>query len=308
MLALTSGSSSIVVAPEYGAALTGWTIDSTPMLRRALPQATIGGDPHTMGCFPLLPYGNRVGHRGFRWDDVDYMLEPNFGDNPHTIHGVGWQRAWAVAQATPRSATLTFQHRPGPSWPFAFDALVAYELSDTSLTVTIQMTSRHDRPAPAGIGLHPFFPKAGDPSLRFNAAGAWDNGPDALPLRHGPCRPGWLHTEPRAVGGSRLDHCFTGWDGTADIHAGPASLRIEASATFGQLQVFTPSWADFFCVEPISHVPDAINRCDLPPGQAMHVLRPNETLSGMIRFSAPGTPAFPSPGTIGTRSGSPRSG
>jgi aldose 1-epimerase len=308
MLALTSGSSSIVVAPEYGAALTGWMIERTPMLRRALPQATVGGDLHAMGCFPLLPYGNRIGYRRFRWEGVEYTLEPNFGDNPHTIHGVAWQCAWVVEQATPRSATLSFQHRPDPSWPFAFDALVAYDLSDTSLTVTIQMTNRHGGPTPAGIGLHPFFPKAGNPSLRFNATGAWDSGPDALPLTHGPCRPDLLHAEPRAVRDSRLDHCFTGWDGTADILAGAASLRIEASEIFGPLQVFTPFWADFFCVEPVSHVPDAINRRDLAPGQAMHVLRPDETLSGTIRFSAPGTPASASPGTIGTRSGSPRSG
>ena len=292
MLALTSGASSVAVAPEYGAALTGWMIGSTPMLRRALPQATIGGDPHAMGCFPLLPYGNRIGYRGFRWAGVDYRLEANFGANAHTIHGVGWQRPWVVEAVTPQSVTMSLQHCPGPSWPFAFSALVSYSLSECGLTIAIRLTNRHDAAAPAGIGLHPFFPKGGDPSLRFNAAGAWDNGGDALPLRHGPCRDDWLHVEPRAVCRSRLDHCFTGWDGTADIAAGSASLRIEASGVFGQLQVFTPSWADFFCVEPVSHVPDAINRCDLPPGQGMQVLQPDETLSGTIRFGVAVSPAM----------------
>jgi aldose 1-epimerase len=85
-----------------------------------------------------------------------------------------------------------------------------------------------------------------------------------------------------------LDNCFTAWDGTADILAGRASLRIEASAVFRQLQVFTPTWADFFCVEPISHVPDAVNRSDLPIDQAMHILEPNETLSGTVRFTPVG--------------------
>ena len=285
MLTLTSGASSIVVAPEYGAGLTGWMLGRTPVLRRALPQAAFGSDPHLMGCFPLLPYGNRIGQGRFRWRGSDYQLERNFGDNPHTIHGIGWQRAWVVEEAGSRSVTVRFLHRPDASWPFAFSAEIGYSLSDAALTVTIQMTNRHTEPAPAGIGLHPHFPKANDPSLRFKADGVWENGVDSLPSCHQPARGAWVYTEPRFVAESRLDNCFTGWDWTADFQSGPASLRIEASEVFRQLQVFTPSWADFFCVEPVSHVPDALNHPDLPIDQAMHVLQPNETLGGTVRFT-----------------------
>jgi aldose 1-epimerase len=128
------------------------------------------------------------------------------------------------------------------------------------------------------------LPKTHDASLRFDAGGGWENGADALPDRHRPLRADWQHAIPRPVSESRLDNCFTGWDGIADIQAGPASLRIEASAVFRQLQVFTPSWADFFCVEPVSHVPNALNRPGLPADQAMHVLAPGETLAGTVRL------------------------
>ncbi len=169
MLTLTSGASSIVVAPEYGAGLTGWMLGPTPILRRALPQAAFGRDPNLMGCFPLLPYGNRIDQGRFHWRGSDYRLERNFGDHPHTIHGIGWQRAWVVEGAGPRSVSLTLMHRPDASWPFAFSAEIGYSLSDAALTVTIQMTNRHTEPAPAGIGLHPHFRKANDPSLRFQS-------------------------------------------------------------------------------------------------------------------------------------------
>ncbi|HBK08602.1 MAG TPA: epimerase [Acetobacteraceae bacterium] len=288
MLTLRAGTSSVVVAPEHGAGLTGWLLGSTPLLRRALPQTAIGGDPRAMGCFPLLPYGNRIAHARFRWLGVDYALRENFGDNPHTIHGVGWQRAWTVEATSPTSALQSLRHSPDASWPFAFQASVEYRLSPEALTIALQMTNRHDTAAPAGIGIHPFFPKANDPSLRFAASGAWETGPDALPLRQGPLPADWSHAASRRIADSRLDNCFTGWDGRADILAGPASLRIEASPVFRHLQVFTPDWADFFCAEPVSHAPDAINRPDLPVEQAMHVLRPNETLSGMVRLSPTG--------------------
>ena len=64
----------------------------------------------------------------------------------------------------------------------------------------------------------------------------------------------------RSVASEPLDNCFTGWNGEARI-PGP---RIHADGIFGNLQVFTPAGADFFCVEPVSHVPDAINRPELP--------------------------------------------
>src|ERR1700694_1951108 len=144
MLTLTSGASSIVVAPEHGAGLTGWMLGGAPILRRALPRTAGGGDPHAMGCFPLLPYGNRIGQGRFHWRGRDYVLQQNFGDHPHTIHGVGWQRPWAVEVAEPRSVSLSLEHRPDRAWPFAFSAEVGYRLSGTALTVTIQVTNRHN--------------------------------------------------------------------------------------------------------------------------------------------------------------------
>lgn len=288
MLTLRSGASSVVVAPEYGAGLTGWMLGRTPILRRALPQASVGGDPHAMACFPLLPYGNRIGLRHFTWRGVGHTLTANFPGHPHTIHGIGWQRAWTIETVGPQSVTLSLQHRPDLCWPFAFSATVGYALSESGLTVTVALTNRHDAAAPAGIGVHPYFPKAGGPSLRFNAGGACVNGPDALPLRAAPLPEDWQHAAPRPIAASRLDNCFTAWDGTADVWAGAASLRIEASSVFRQLQVFTPSWADFFCVEPVSHLPNAVNQPDLPPEQAMHILPPNGTLAGTVRFTLAG--------------------
>jgi aldose 1-epimerase len=284
MLSLKYGASSIVVAPEYGAGLIGWMHGRTALLRRGLPQAAIGGNPHTMACFPLLPYANRIGHRRFTWNGVTHQLRGNFGDDCHSIHGIGWQRPWSVLQVSGHEATLALAHPGDADWPFAFDAVLQYRL-DQALTVTISLTNRHAGTAPAGIGLHPFFPKAGEPSLCFKASGAWRNGDDALPRTHGGLPPEWMHVQPRPVSQSRLDNCFTDWDGQAAWRAGSVSLQIDACSTFRCLQVFTPVWADFFCAEPVSHMPDAINRRDAPSGQGMCCLTPGETLRGTIRMS-----------------------
>lgn len=284
MLRLTYGAASVVIAPECGGGIVGWMQGTTPVLRRALPQTIIGGNPHTLGCFPLLPYCNRIGQRRFAWAAAEHRLWPNFGDNPHNIHGLGWQRRWTVGDLQSDAVRLTLDHRPDAGWPFAFRATLDYSLSAHGLSVGMALRNTHDSAAPAGIGLHPHFPKVPGAALRFVASGAWRNGDDGLPVTHGPVPDGWSHAAPRPVEQSRLDHCFTGWDGLADISAGSASLRIEATGVFRCLQVFTPSWADFFCAEPVSHVPDALNLAGLPQDQAMTRLEPGGSLAGTVRF------------------------
>lgn len=284
MLTLTAGDNSVVVAPEHGAAVIGWTRGMTAMMRHALPQAVMG-NPHVMACFPLVPFCNRIGYARFAWRGREFSIDRNFGDNPHAIHGIGWQRCWTVEQVRPDGATLSLQHQGGSAWPFAFTAEIIYALDRFGLSATLAMTNRHDGPAPGGLGLHPYFPKHHDPALQFNALQVWENGSDMLPQLHVPVPEEWSHVEPLAVTQPRLDNCFTGWDRTAKVDAGPASLCLEADDAYPNLQVFTPHWADFFCVEPVSHVPDAINRPNLPADQAMATLQPGETLRGTIRMT-----------------------
>jgi aldose 1-epimerase len=288
MLTLRAGSNAVVVASGEGASVVGWMAGRTPILRRAVPAAVVAGNPSVMGWIPLLPYCNRIADGRFTWRGRDYRLASNFGDSPHTIHGIGWQRAWSVASVTDCRVVLTLSHAADAAWPFAFEAEIDYAVSADGVTVVLSLTNRALEPAPAGIGLHPYLPKSNEAALRFRASGVWVNSADVLPLDHTVVPPDWDFAAARAVEPMRLDNCFTGWDRVADVLAGPASLRLEADATFGNLQVFTPSWGDFFCAEPVSHVPNALNRPDLPPDQAMESLPSGATLRGTIHLRLTG--------------------
>ena len=100
-----------------------------------------------------------------------YLLDRNFGDHPHAIHGVGWQRVWTVAAVGSTRATLTLRHdavgEQARSWPFAFAAEQRFTLTPDALLVELAVRNLHPSPAPAGLGLHPYFPRDGAPMLRF---------------------------------------------------------------------------------------------------------------------------------------------
>jgi len=279
MLTLRAGESSVVLAPETGGALVGWTFSGAPVLRRALPEAIVQGNVRGLAGFPLLPFCNRIAWGRFRWDGLDYQLERNFGDHPHTIHGVGWQSGWTVESVSEAAASLGLQYHPDPRrWPFAFAAALRFALTEQALHVTLRLTNRHSGPAPAGLGLHPYFPRSGFQDLRFRADGVWLSDANALPARHVPVPAEWDHSGGRRIGTVALDHCFTGWDGTVRLQGAGLSLTIEADAPL--LQVYTPEGQDFFCVEPVSHMPDAINR----PEHPMRVLGPGESMESGICF------------------------
>jgi aldose 1-epimerase len=285
MLSLRAGEASLVLAPEIGGSILGWTVGSQAILRRASADAIMARNGRGMACFPLVPYSNRIAGGKFPLNGRTHDLALNFGDHPHSIHGIGWQHAWEVDEAGPAIARLALTHSGAANWPFAFRATQAFRLSEDALHVSMEIENLDARPAPAGLGLHPFFPAAHRPVLHFAADSVWTNGADMLPTAQIAVPETWDHLAGRPVGSAALDNCFAAWRGRADIawaRPGPL-LSIEATELFRHLVVFTPLGANFFCVEPVSHMNDALNRLDIA-GHGMHILEPGQSLQGEILF------------------------
>ena len=73
---------------------------------------------------------------------------------------------------------------------------------------------------------------------------------------------GWELGGGRRVAELALDNVFTGWAGEAVVTWPERAARLRLSAVqplLSFLVLYTPREHDFFCVEPASHVTDAIN-------------------------------------------------
>jgi aldose 1-epimerase len=259
------------------------------LMRETPEQALRDGLVRQTCCYPLIPYSNRIAHGRFSFEDVEHRLALNFGDHPHSIHGNAWQRPWQVAEAGNARCRLCLVHRPegdeASDWPFAYLAEQLFELSPDGLTLTLSLENEDHRAMPAGLGLHPFFPKRSGVRLQFAAERIYPNGEDSLPMDGIPVPDEWNYWTMRELGDPRLDNCFAGWDGAAHItyFEEKLALSIEADPLFGHLVVYVPSGRDFFAVEPVTHLNDAINRPD-PTGYGLKVLHPGERLTAQVRF------------------------
>ena len=130
---LHSGALRLAVRADLGGAIAGLWHGETAILRSTEPARLASA--HESAMFPLVPYSNRLGHRRFRWKGKDYTTAANFDDSPHSVHGVGWLRAWEIESSSAQEVVLRYVHRADADWPFAFEARQYFTLTPNSLSV-----------------------------------------------------------------------------------------------------------------------------------------------------------------------------
>jgi len=269
-ISLEAGAARVEIAPDVGGALASFRWRGRELLRPTPDTARIARDVRKFGCYPLVPYSNRIADAALHTrEGTIYDLMRNFGDHPHAIHGVGWQRPWSVATRAPTKVLLTMEHRPdgetAQAWPFAFRAAQSFSLdtrsANATLTLTLQIENTDTRAFPFGLGWHPFFPRDSETQLGFSADGVWRTDSTGLPTRHDAVPDVWRFDPPRTIA-APLDNVFTGWPGRASIVwlQRALELTIEAEPTCNFLVVYIPRGQDYFAVEPVTHMTDAFNR------------------------------------------------
>lgn len=276
-LELRSKNLRCALRPDLGGCLAGLWLGAEPVLRSSEPQDLKAA--RQSGCFPLVPFSNRIAQARLQWQGTSHPLVRNNGDEPHAIHGVGWQRVWQVLEQTESSAFLSYEHRADSGWPFAFDASQMIQLHPNRLTLTLSITNQAHGAAPVGLGWHPYFVKRAHSQLAFQASGRWEMGVDKLP------------THRRAITGLSadcdtldVDHCFDGWQGVLTLRDAVMQVRIESSMS--RVVVFTHPTRDTVAIEPVSHVNNAVHlvRDGVSDAKALGlaVLLPGESMSATM--------------------------
>ena len=242
--------------PDLGGAVASLTHDGRDVLRRA-PEGV--DDLLATGCFPLVPYANRIAHGRFVFDGEEYRLPLNFGDHPHSLHGIGWQSVWTASQAGDADAVMELRHAGGESWPWPFRAEQRFGLGDDGLTITLLLANAGDRTMPAGLGLHPYFPRDASTRLTMVSERMWLGDETMIPT----CAVAADRFGDWSAGAGFPDHLidnsFDGWSGHAEIAGADATILISAIGA-SVMHLYAPPGEDFLCVEPVSHLPDALNQ------------------------------------------------
>lgn len=290
MIELKAGDLSLTIAPDIGGAIAAFTFRGVELLRPVADPRLRAQHGQAVAAYPLLPYANRIANGRFSLDGHDYQLDRNFGDETGSIHGNGWMRRWQVAGAAINEARLTLDHHPPRDppgeWPFAFRSEQHFALARDSLRLMLTIENTDARTWPAGIGLHPYVARTPETTLRFEADTLWVNGPDGLPDRRVAAQAATEFSEGRLLQSGDIDCCYAGWGGLAAMAMPEAgiTLIISAEPPLDHLQIYAPAGQNFLGVEPVSNMPDAINRIETDADHGLRSLAPGETLTATVEI------------------------
>ena len=108
VIELRSGPMRLALRPDLGGCIAGLWLGDLPVLRSGDPQAL--DSVRLSGSYPLVPFSNRIGQAQLQWQGTSHPLVRNFGGEEHSIHGLGWQRAWGVLEQDEGAAFLVAGH------------------------------------------------------------------------------------------------------------------------------------------------------------------------------------------------------
>lgn len=262
------------VLPGAGGLIASLTLEGVPVLRSL---AKGSQNPLDAACFPMVPWCNRIAQARFEWEDKVVTPDRNFPPEPHAIHGHGWRAPWAIKNASRSACTLVYHHQENAGgWPWAYSAEQHIALTDKACSISLTVTNRSQRPMPAGLGIHPYLRRRRESRVRFAAAGVVAIAEDLIPTgeRLAPQHfADFASARGAPLPASLIDHCFAGWDGTAMIEDDCGTITITAEGA-PHLHAYAPCEPGTLCLEPVSHLPDAVNRGEMPicaPGATINL-------------------------------------
>lgn len=271
-LILQHHSARLSLAPQLGGAIRSFTWRGRDVLRPT--PATAGDDPFTMACFPMAPYVNRIAHGRFEFGGRTVQLERNWRTDPHPIHGQAWRRPWSIATAATTDAVLTFDGG-ADEWPWRYRCEQRFVLQDEGLSIELALENLGVTTMPAMLGLHPYLAMPAHARMRARLPRVWRTDAGSLPIEQIDTPSAWSFDPGRLVDAVALDQCFAGWDGVVSLEWPDLRLTLRASRC-PFLHIYTPQGQDFFCLEPQTAPPGALERgageaAALAPGERLAI-------------------------------------
>jgi aldose 1-epimerase len=240
--------------------------------------------------FPLVPFCNRIAHGRFAFRENYVDLPPNFPGtwHPHALHGYGWLSAWQVADRDGASARLVHEHHVG-DWPWHYRAEQYIAITEQGLEMALSVTNLGSDTMPAGLGFHPYFPLDDSVIYQGNHQREWRTSDDGLPIEPSDAdqATNWWRGGP--VGSRVVDTIYEGREGALVVFRPSTNVRIDMnpSPDLTCTGVYVDPQAGIFCIEPLSHPTDAINRSV----GAMRMLAEGETMTASLSVRASIRPA-----------------
>jgi aldose 1-epimerase len=199
----------------------------------------------------LLPWPNRIQDGSYEFEGRRHQLPLDEPERRNAIHGLVRWSAWTIRERERSRVVMEHRIHPRSGYPFSLAVSIEYALSDQGLSVATTAANAGPDPCPYGCGAHPYL-TLGTPtvdSVVLTAPGRAVLHSDDRAIPTGQAAVAGTEydfTRPRAIGATRLDHCFTDLnrsEGLARVVVGAPDdtpgLTLWMDEAYGYLMLFT---------------------------------------------------------------------
>ena len=239
-------------APDLGGCIAGLWHRETPILRSVEPVELATAWPSAATRWCLLRTASATPASAGR---ATTSRRGPTGESLHSIHGVGWMRPWSACPPARWRWCCATATPPMPTGPSPSRRPSISTSRRSRCIVEMVVTNLAEVAQPVGLGWHPYFPKRARSRLHIELAERWDGDATGLPVRKGGAA---RHRRRRRAPGLRqlLRRL-------ARRRAHPRRTLSLQLSSLDRLVVYTAG-EGLICVEPVSHVSNAIHMADPP--------------------------------------------
>jgi aldose 1-epimerase len=170
---------------------------------------------------------------------------------------------------------LDYRHVPD-EWPWAYVAVQRIVLIDGGAEIELSVINASNEDMPAGLGLHPYFVRRQADAIFVGAKRMVVSAPDGIPSGEEPIIPGEKSLD--TIEG--MDNLLLDESGQVLLRSAGLGRSLKARGAVG-FHVYVPEGENFFCVEPVSHQPNAFSS-----NADHHAIKPGETRTLIVQLSA----------------------
>ncbi len=143
----------VAVVTEVGGGLRRYDVGGRPVLDGFDETAMADGGRGQV----LAPWPNRVADGRWTWEGQELQLPLSEAAKRNAIHGLVRWTGWSLADRSDDALTMATTVWPNPGFPFQLSLTATYRLADDGLTTRLRARNEGGRPAPYGVGQHPYL-------------------------------------------------------------------------------------------------------------------------------------------------------
>ena len=284
----------INVLPELGACLAQFSYKHHGKLIDIFRQADSNNPSlKNISFFMMGPWVARIPERKFLWQGKEITIE-HPADPEKAIHGIFKQLPWQIETEAKDQITLILDFKNwdgGYTFVSDFKAKVTYEIKNSTLKLSLNLTNTGNSSMPFAMGSHPMILKRKSKAfVQFNAEKWFPPDPELL-IPRGAMEniPAELNCPSSKEMPADWDHCLANWQGEAVISWPEEGLSLtlgkeDSYSTF--LQCWSGQGRDVFALEQQTAPANAFNLlAQKINGHGVQIINPGEEITVIHTFT-----------------------